>query len=219
MHRSNMIGGRERAKHIDIRNHFVHEVAQLCQHRLKRVSTRDQLADVFTKSLQPKQPAACTSRLLSRPWPDSQGTSVLTRGNVILSASSQSPRRGVFGSDGNSSFECSTDLLQHGSNPSSFVGAAFCQSCDSLFMSCDVVSSLSLSLSLSLSFSLSYCVPPRLRGAVRGRRRPAAGIQYGPQPVHGMAGVRESNPRVCTRGRRPAAVRGPKSKQEEKNMR
>ena len=42
------------------------------------------------------------------------GETVLTRGNVILSASSQSPRRhlrGVFRSDGNTRFECSTDLL------------------------------------------------------------------------------------------------------------
>ena len=44
---NNVIGGRERAKHIDILNHFAHEAAHL---RLKRVSTDDQLADVFTGS-------------------------------------------------------------------------------------------------------------------------------------------------------------------------
>ena len=65
--------------------------------RLKRVSTTDRRADVFTKSLQPKQHVACMARLLRHPWKDSSGTSVLARGNVILrvSASSQSPFRPV----------------------------------------------------------------------------------------------------------------------------
>ena len=48
-----MIFGRERAKHIDIRKHFAHEAAQIGHLRLKRISTDDQLADVFTKGLQP----------------------------------------------------------------------------------------------------------------------------------------------------------------------
>ena len=74
------------------------------------MSTTDQLPNVFTKSLQPKQQAACIARLLSH----SYGTSVLTRVNLILSASCQSPRRPldrVFLSRRNSSLECSTDLL------------------------------------------------------------------------------------------------------------
>ena len=50
---------------------LAHEAAQLGHLRLKRVSTTDQLAHVFTKSLQPKQPAACIARLLRRSWPDS----------------------------------------------------------------------------------------------------------------------------------------------------
>ena len=50
---NNVIGGRERAKHIGIRKHSAHEAAQLGHLRLKRVSTTDQLADLFTKSLQP----------------------------------------------------------------------------------------------------------------------------------------------------------------------
>ena len=46
---NNVIGGRERAKHIDTRKHFAHEAAQAAQighlrPSLKRVSTDDQLA-------------------------------------------------------------------------------------------------------------------------------------------------------------------------------
>ena len=41
---NNVIGGRERAKHIEIRKHFAHEAAQIGHLRLKRVSTDDQLA-------------------------------------------------------------------------------------------------------------------------------------------------------------------------------
>ena len=63
-----MIGGRERAKHIDIRKNFAHEAAQIGHLRLKRVSTDDQLADVFTKSLQPAQFASIIARLLRRKW-------------------------------------------------------------------------------------------------------------------------------------------------------
>ena len=63
---NNVIGGQERAKHIDIRKHFAHEAAQLGHLRLSRVSTANRLADAFTKSLQPKQHAACVARLLSR---------------------------------------------------------------------------------------------------------------------------------------------------------
>ena len=60
-----MIGGRERAKHIDSRKHFAHEAAQIGRLRLKRVPTDDQLADVFTKSLQPAQFATIIARWLS----------------------------------------------------------------------------------------------------------------------------------------------------------
>ena len=58
---NNVIGGRERAKHIDIRKLFAHEAAQIGHLRLKRVSTDDQLADVFTKSLH-RGPTAGTIR-------------------------------------------------------------------------------------------------------------------------------------------------------------
>ena len=68
---NNVIGGRECAKHIDIRKHFAHETAQLGHLRFKRESTTDQLADVFTKSLQPAQFASIIVRLLRRTWPGS----------------------------------------------------------------------------------------------------------------------------------------------------
>ena len=64
---NNVIGGRERAKHINIRKHFAHEAALLGHLRLNRVSTTDQLrrlADVFTKSLQPAQFATIFKALL-----------------------------------------------------------------------------------------------------------------------------------------------------------
>ena len=63
---NHVIGGRERAKHIDIRKHFAHEVIKHGHMRLVRVDTSDQLADVFTKSLQPKLHAKCLSGLLGR---------------------------------------------------------------------------------------------------------------------------------------------------------
>ena len=49
---NNVIGGRERAKHIDIRKHFAHEVIQNGEMLLVRVPTASQLADIFTKRLQ-----------------------------------------------------------------------------------------------------------------------------------------------------------------------
>ena len=48
---NNVICGRERAKHIDIRKHFAHEVIQNGKMLLIRVLTASQLADVFTKAL------------------------------------------------------------------------------------------------------------------------------------------------------------------------
>ena len=61
---SNVTGGRERAKHIGIRQHFAHEAAQLGHLRHYRASTADQPADAFTKGLQPKQRAARVARTL-----------------------------------------------------------------------------------------------------------------------------------------------------------
>ncbi len=48
---NNVIGGRERAKHIDIRKHFAHEVIRNGEMKLIKVSTTSQLADIFTKGL------------------------------------------------------------------------------------------------------------------------------------------------------------------------
>ena len=39
---NNVIGGRERAKHIDIRKHFAHEVIQNGEMRLIKVATKYQ---------------------------------------------------------------------------------------------------------------------------------------------------------------------------------
>jgi hypothetical protein len=65
---NNIIGGRKRAKRIDIQKHFAHEVIQNGHPRLIRVSTADQLADLFTKSLQPRLHAACLSGILRKQW-------------------------------------------------------------------------------------------------------------------------------------------------------
>ncbi len=48
---NHIIGGRERAKHIDIRKHFAHEAIQNRHMRLIMVPTDEQLVDIFTKAL------------------------------------------------------------------------------------------------------------------------------------------------------------------------
>jgi hypothetical protein len=48
---NNVIGGRERAKHIDIRKHFAHEVIQNVAMRLVKVPTAQQMANILTKGL------------------------------------------------------------------------------------------------------------------------------------------------------------------------
>ena len=65
---NNVIGGRERAKHIDLRKHFAHEKIQEGHIRMIRVDTSDQLADVFTKSLQPPLFDHGMSRILGSAW-------------------------------------------------------------------------------------------------------------------------------------------------------
>ena len=62
---NHVIGGRERAKHIDIRKHFAHETMQNRQMRLIKVETSSQLADIFTKPLQLQQFIACRDGLLT----------------------------------------------------------------------------------------------------------------------------------------------------------
>ncbi len=63
---NNIIGGRERAKHIDIRKHFAHEVIQNGEMRLVRVPTSSQLADILTKGLHYPQCKACVEGILSK---------------------------------------------------------------------------------------------------------------------------------------------------------
>ena len=60
----NVIGGRERAKHIDIRKHFAHETIQNGHMRLVRISTASQLADILTKGLHAPQWQACVEGIL-----------------------------------------------------------------------------------------------------------------------------------------------------------
>jgi len=61
---NHIIGGRERAKHIDIRKHFAHEAIQNRHMRLIRVSTDEQLADIFTKALPFPQFEKCLMGLM-----------------------------------------------------------------------------------------------------------------------------------------------------------
>ena len=63
---NNVIGGRERAKHIDIRKHFAHEVIQNGHMRLIQVPTASQLADILTKSLHFPQWQACVAGILCK---------------------------------------------------------------------------------------------------------------------------------------------------------
>ena len=62
---NNVIGGRERAKHIDIRKHFAHEVIQNGEMRLVR-PTALQMADILTKGLHLLQVLTCVDGLLGR---------------------------------------------------------------------------------------------------------------------------------------------------------
>ena len=64
----NIIGGRERAKHIDIRKHFAHEAVQNGHLRLIQVDTWKQLADIFTKGHHPQPWATCIQSILCRKW-------------------------------------------------------------------------------------------------------------------------------------------------------
>ncbi len=47
--------GHSRAKHIDIRHHFIRERIQNSEIRLEYCSTKDMLADIFTKQLPREQ--------------------------------------------------------------------------------------------------------------------------------------------------------------------
>ncbi len=62
--RNHIIGGREHAKHIDIRKHFAHEAIQNRHMLLIRVPTDEQLADIFTKPLPFPQFERCLMGLM-----------------------------------------------------------------------------------------------------------------------------------------------------------
>ncbi len=59
-----VIGRRERAKHIDIRKYFAHEVIRNGEMKLIKVLTTSQLADIRTKGLHLPQILACVNGVL-----------------------------------------------------------------------------------------------------------------------------------------------------------
>ncbi len=61
---NNVISGRERAKHIDIRKHFALEVIQNGQMQLVKVPTASQMAHILIKGLNLLQVPACVDGLL-----------------------------------------------------------------------------------------------------------------------------------------------------------
>jgi hypothetical protein len=64
---NHVIGGRERAKHIDLRKHFAHETIQNRMMRLIKIDTSKQLADIFTKPLAYAQFIGCVRGILGDP--------------------------------------------------------------------------------------------------------------------------------------------------------
>jgi hypothetical protein len=68
---NNVMGGRERAKHIDIRKHFAQEVIQIGEMPLVCVPTASQLADIFTKGLHYPQWQACYEGIIIRTFKSS----------------------------------------------------------------------------------------------------------------------------------------------------
>ena len=63
---NHVIGLIERAKHIDIRKHFAHEVIQNGKMKLVRVPTASQLADILTKPLHFPQWQAVLAGILNK---------------------------------------------------------------------------------------------------------------------------------------------------------
>ena len=66
---NHVMGGRERAKHIDIRKHFAHEAVQNGHMRLHKIATEDQLADILTKPLNRRLFERCLFKLLGQDPP------------------------------------------------------------------------------------------------------------------------------------------------------
>jgi hypothetical protein len=71
---NHIMGGRERAKHIDIRKHFAHEAVQNGHIRLIKIPTEFQLADLLTKGLNRRQFERCLYSLLGEDPPLAGGT-------------------------------------------------------------------------------------------------------------------------------------------------
>ena len=72
---NNIIGGRERAKHIDIRKHFAHEAIMNGHLVLTKIPTDAQLADIMTKGLKESQHSMCITGLLGEPLTPSPNAS------------------------------------------------------------------------------------------------------------------------------------------------
>ena len=77
---NNIIGGRERAKHIDIRKHFAHEAIRNGHMTMVKVSTTSQLADIMTKGVKADQWEMCVSGLLGQPLIPSNKTIMAQEG-------------------------------------------------------------------------------------------------------------------------------------------
>jgi hypothetical protein len=76
-----IIGGRERAKHIDVRKHFAHEaVSNVRMTIVKVATTTSQLADIMTKGVRQAQWEMCTTGLLGQPLKPSTKTVVAQEG-------------------------------------------------------------------------------------------------------------------------------------------
>ena len=88
-----VIGGRGRAKHIDLRKHFAHETIQSRQMCLIKVETSSQLADIFTKPLQLQQFLACRDELLT----GQSGQALPPRGHCDSGGGKKSPSSRVRG--------------------------------------------------------------------------------------------------------------------------
>jgi hypothetical protein len=71
---NHIMGGRERAKHIDIRKHFAHEAVQNGHIRLIKIPTEFQLADLLTKGLNRRKFERCLYSLLGEDPPLAGGT-------------------------------------------------------------------------------------------------------------------------------------------------
>ena len=78
---NNIIGGRERAKRIDIRKHFAHEAICNGYMKLSKDVTSLQLADIMTKGVRLPLWEICTKGLLGKPLEPSRKPIVAQEGD------------------------------------------------------------------------------------------------------------------------------------------